>query len=223
MNPTKLTSILCAFLLLATTSAGAGPKETAMTSSTKSSTGRIPLLDPKDMTPEQRATYDKSPTHRTNLGRLMGQAKTLAPKFAEFNIVMATTITVPPEERELLCLATLHLDRGEYEWAQHMAVAKMMGIPQAKVDAIANDRFGDPVFSEREKALLAFTRQVVKTVRVDDFVFNAVAAFYTPRQIVEAIFVITNYMMVLRISEVAELPVDGIVGADFWKENKPAQ
>lgn len=184
--------------------------------------GRIPLVKPEEMTPEQRAQYDANPAARINLARLFARAPTLAPQLAAFNMAMATTITVPPMERELICLAVLHLDRGEYEWAQHMEVCKMMGFPQAKIDAIAAHRFSDPVFNDREKALLAFTRQVVKSVRVDDFVFNAVAAFYDPRQIVEATFVIGNYMTILRVSEVAELPVDSVAGATFWKKDPPA-
>ena len=182
-------------------------------------TSRIPLLDPQDMTPEQRAAYDSAPAKRTNLGRLIAQAPTLGPALAHFNEVMATSIAVPPLEREVVTLATLHLQRGEYEWVQHLKVAERMGIPKAKVDAIAHDRFDDPLFTERERALLAFTRQVVNDVRVDGPTFNAVAAFYTPRQMVETILVISNYMMILRVSEVAELPIDGNVGADFWKDH----
>src|SRR3546814_16092482 len=81
---------------------------------------------------------------------------------------MMTGIDVPPLERQICVLAVLHLDRGAYEWAQHMEVSKAMGIAEEKVAAIADDRFGDPVFDDREKALLAFTRQVVTTVRVAD-------------------------------------------------------
>src|SRR3546814_16097450 len=80
---------------------------------------------------------------------------------------MMTGIDVPPLERQICVLAVLHLDRGAYEWAQHMEVSKAMGIAEEKVAAIADDRFGDPVFADREKALLAFPRQVVKTVRVE--------------------------------------------------------
>ena len=191
---------------------------TEATTKVEKMTGRLPLLEPEDMTPEQLEDYERNATSRTNLGRLLAHARTLAPQVKAFNLAMATSITVPQLEREIVTLAVLHLDRGEYEWAQHMEVARMMGIPQVKVDAIANERFGDPVFTDRERALLAFTRQVVKTVRVDNAVFNAVAAFYDPRQIVETILVISNYMMILRVSEVAELPIDGVVGADFWTD-----
>ena len=183
--------------------------------------GRIPLIKREDMTPEQQREYDKNPTARTNIAHLFAVAPTMAPALTNLNIAMATTITVPPLEREIVALATLHLDRGEYEIAQHLVVADMMGIPKAKVDAIAQERYGADVFDQREKALLNFTRQVVRSVRVDQPTFDALAAFYTPRQIMETVFVISNYMMILRLSEVAELPVDGTEGANFWKhQNK---
>ena len=178
---------------------------------------RIPLVEPGEMTPEQREIYEKSPAGKLNLSRLLAHAKTMTPGFRQMIQAMMTDITVPPLEREIMILAVLHLDRGEYEWAQHLQVADCMGISRQKVEAIARDRFGDAVFSEREKALLAFTRQVVKTIRVDDFVFRAVSAFYDPRQIVESIHVIGTYMLILRVSEVAELQIDAVHGADVWK------
>ena len=180
-------------------------------------TGRIPLPEPKDMTPKQREEYESNPLARTNISRLFNVAVTMSPALKDLNLAMATSITVPPLEREIVALAVLHLDRGEYELVQHREVAKMMGIPDAKVQAIADERYGDPIFNEREQALLAFTRQVVKTVRVDDRTYEAVAAFYDPRQILETVYVIGNYMMILRLTEVAELPIDGAMGANFWK------
>ncbi|MCB1476464.1 MAG: carboxymuconolactone decarboxylase family protein [Rhodobiaceae bacterium] len=181
--------------------------------------GRVRLRQPEDMTPEELDRYHNTPTGKMNLSRLFAVAETMAPHLTAMNMAMATQITIPPMERELLCLATLHLDGGSYEIAQHVEVAKMMGFPDEKFAAIAAERYRDPVFDERERALLAFARQVVKTVRVDDFVFDAVAEFYDSRQIVEAVFVIANYMMILRISEVAEIEIDSTVGASFWKKD----
>lgn len=182
------------------------------------SIARVRLRQPEDMTPAERAAFEAKPSRRNNISRLFAVAETLTPHLTALNEAMATTITVPALERELVCLATLHLDRGAYEIAQHIEVARMMGIPDEKVAAIADERYGDPVFSDRERALLAFTRQVVKTVRVDDFVFDAVGAFYNSRQILELVYVISNYMMILRLTEVVELELDGTSGAGFWTE-----
>ena len=183
---------------------------------------RIPCVSPENLTPEQRDRYDNAPGGKTNLGLLLAHAKGMQPGINLAVQAMMTDIEVPPLERQICVLAVLHLDRGAYEWAQHLEVSKIMGIPSAKVEAIADDRFGDPVFNDREKALLAFTRQVVKTVRVDDFVFGAVASFYSPRQIVELIHVISLYMLFVRVSEVAELEIDTIIGGAFWKKANEA-
>ena len=183
---------------------------------------RIPLVAVEDLTPEQRDRYDNAPGGKLSMSRLLAHAVSMQPGVGMAVQGMMSGIEIPPLERQICVLAVLHLDRGEYEWAQHLQVSKSMGIPDEKVAAIANDRFGDPMFNERERALLAFTRQVVKTVRVDDFVFNAVAAFYSPRQIVELIHVIGIYMLFVRVSEVAELEIDAVLGGDFWKKANEA-
>jgi hypothetical protein len=41
---------------------------------------------------------------------------------------------------------------------------------------------------------------------------------YTPRQIVELLHVIGLYMLFVRVSEVAELEVDAVLGGEFWKK-----
>lgn len=179
---------------------------------------RIPLVKIEDLTPEQRDNYDNKPGGKLNLGRLLAHAKTMQPGISMAVQAMMSDIEVPPLERQICVLATLHLDRGAYEWAQHMQVSKAMGIDTAKIDAIADDRFNDPVFNDREKALLSFTRQVVKLVRVDDLVFQAVSSLYSPRQIVELIHVISLYMLFARVSEVAELEIDAVAGGAFWRK-----
>jgi len=180
--------------------------------------GRLPLPTREDLTPEEQAFYDNNPTAKTNLSRLLTLAPTLAPHFRAFNVAMATAIEVPPIDRELACIATLTLERGTWEIAQHREVARMMGIGDEKFAAVEQERYGDPMFTEREKAVLAFTRQVVKSVRVDDGTFNALARFYSPRQLVELTWVIGNYMSLARVSEMAEIPVDSAIGASFWKD-----
>jgi alkylhydroperoxidase family enzyme len=179
---------------------------------------RIPIMKVEDLTAEEQDRYHNAPGGKLNLTLLLAQARGLRAPMSALVQAMMTDITVPPLERQICVLAVLHLDRGAYEWAQHLEVSRAMGIPEEKVAAIADDRFGDPVFNERERALLAFTRQVVKTVRVDDFVFDAVNAFYSPRQIVELIHVIGIYMLFVRVSEVGELEIDAVAGGEFWKK-----
>jgi hypothetical protein len=64
---------------------------------------------------------------------------------------------------------------------------------------------------------------VVRAVRVDDYVFREVASFYDARQIVESIYTIGCYMMILRVSEIAELKVDAVHGAALVRSAVAAQ
>ena len=174
---------------------------------------RIPLVEPDALTPMQAEVYENSPAGKLDLFRLLAHAQTLYPGFSQLTQAIFTQLAIPPPERELMILAVLHLDRGAYEWAQHVQIALGMAITQVQIDAIAQDQFAAPVFDERQRALLAFTRQVVRTIRIDAPIFSAVAAFYTPRQMVESIFTIGIYMTILRVSEAAELDIDTVLGA----------
>lgn len=178
---------------------------------------RIALLGPDELPAELVGTASA----QLSLSRLLAQARTMGPGLRQMVQAMMTGVTIAPLERELAILAVLHLERGEYEWAQHLQVAESMGIPVAKVQAIACERFADAVFDDRERALLAFTRQVVKTVRVDDLVFEAFASFYSARETVELIHVIGVYMLILRVSEAAQLPVDAVKGGQVWRDAAP--
>jgi AhpD family alkylhydroperoxidase len=178
---------------------------------------RIPLLNNEDLTPAQ-LEFLRGPIGKLDLTRLLAHGTTVFLPFMEVANAIFTKLDIPPRERELIALAVLHLERGEYGWVQHVQIAEDMGISREKIDAISQHRFNAPVFNERETAVLAFTRQVVQSVRVDDCVFDALSAFYSSRQIVEAIYTIGCYMTVSRLSEVAEIEIDGVHGAEVVRK-----
>ena len=175
---------------------------------------RIPLVEPADLNAEQAEYYKNHPGGKLNIYRLLCQAPTCQPGYGQLATAIFAKLDVPPKERELVVLVVAQLQRCAYEWAQHVQIARDMGIEQERIDAVADERFTAPVFNARELALIEFTRQSVENVRVDDPAFNAVAEFYSSRQIVELLFTIGSYMMLARIMEVAELEVDAVNGAE---------
>lgn len=184
---------------------------------------RIPPVAPEDLPPEMAEIYRTSPAGKLNIFRLHAHAPTVFPGYAAMAQAIFAKLDVPPLERELMVLMVAELEQCEYEWAQHAQIAASMGIPQAQIDAIRACRYDAEVFNEREKALFEFTRQTVKNVRVDDAAFNAVAAFYSHRQIVELLFTIGSYMMLARIMEVAEIELDAVHGAEVVQHAVAAQ
>lgn len=174
---------------------------------------RIPLVEPKDFNEVQAEYHRDNPGGKLNIYRLLCNAPTCQPGYGMLANAVFSKLDVPPLERELMVLAVAQLEACAYEWAQHVQIGLSLGITQAQIDAIAAAQYDAPVFNERDKALFEFTRQTVKNVRVDAPAFNAVAAFYSPRQLVELMFIIGSYMMLARIMEVAQLEVDAVHGA----------
>lgn len=108
---------------------------------------RIPIATLDELTPEQHDAYQNAPGCRNNLFLLLAHSRSLSPSFSQAVKAMMTEISLPPLERHICVLAVLHLDRGAYEWAQHMEVSKALGISPEKIEAIADDRFGDNIMA----------------------------------------------------------------------------
>ena len=178
---------------------------------------RIPLVDLQSLNPELAEYQRESTVGKLNIFRLMANAPTCVLPFLGYMHTTFADLALSGEERELIVLAVSHLEGGEYEWIQHLQAARSIGIAESKIDAIAAGFGTHEAFTDREWALLNFTRQVVGNVRVDDAVFSAVAAFYSSRQIVEVIFIIGGYMTVIRLTEVARLEVDAVLGAEVYR------
>lgn len=176
---------------------------------------RIPLVAPEDLTPAMAELYRSSPGGKLNIFRLHAHAPTVFPGYSEMAMAIFTALDVPPLEREMVVLVVAQVEDCEYEWAQHAQIAASMGITQAQINAIQAGDFTAEVFNDREKALFELARQTIKNVRVDDAAYNAVAAFYSHRQIVELLFTIGSYMMLARIMEVAQIELDAVAGADI--------
>lgn len=175
---------------------------------------RIPPLPVDMMEPYQKKAALAAPQGPMAIHGVMAHAPTVQKHYSAMAKAIFAELEVPPVERELAVLAVLFLERGAYEIAQHEDIARHMGISEAAIDAIREERYRDPVFSAHETALLCFTRQVVRQVRVDDATFDALAAGYSHRQIVELLFAIGSYMMIARITEVAETEIDVVAGAE---------
>ena len=71
-----------------------------------------------------------------------------------------------------------------------------------------------------ERALLAFSREVVVNVRVPDAMFAAVRQHLSDQEIVESIFTIGCYMMMARLTEATETDLDAAAGMTLFDSGK---
>ncbi|NYT84264.1 carboxymuconolactone decarboxylase family protein [Pollutimonas harenae] len=106
--------------------------------------------------------------------------------------------------REMVIMRIAHLNGAPYEADQHAPIALKEGMTQAQLDALPQWQ-GSDLFSEQERAVLAYTDSMTREVQVPDAVFDAVRPFFEPRQLVELTATVATYNMVSRFLEALQI------------------
>lgn len=177
--------------------------------------GRIPLADFDRMPGELGDKLRRMPV-RLNIFRMMANAPTTVLPMLRLGGAILSDQELPHAPRELLILLVARIEGGEYEWIQHDPIAEKVGVTRAQIEAIERLDLAADVFTPAERALLAFARQVIENVRVDDATFAAAHAHYGDRQIVEAILAIGFYMAAARLTEATQTPLDAPLGVSVF-------
>jgi AhpD family alkylhydroperoxidase len=107
--------------------------------------------------------------------------------------------------REIVIIRIAYLNDGQYCLVQHIpALALADGMTLVECDALAEWR-ATSLFSESERAALAFTDAMTRDIRVPDDVFADVRRHFDERQIVELSVLIGAYNMHTRVQEALQL------------------
>ena len=140
-----------------------------------------------------------------NIFRLIANAQTAYRPFMAYGAALLRDLELDPVVREQAILRVAALTPGaEYEWVQHEAIGRAVGMTDAQVEAC---RSGDP-----DDLMLRFTEEVVRDASPSDATFAAMAESFSPREIIELILVIGQYMMLARLMATAQIDPDEPVG-----------
>jgi alkylhydroperoxidase family enzyme len=171
---------------------------------------RISLLDKEKVSPELRERFQKmeqSGRPVLNLFKIMAHCPQIGFHFLQLGTAILLKGVVPPNLRELAILRVGQLNQATYEWTQHVPIALRVGVRQAQIDALP-DWEDSQEFDEREKAILRYTDEETKNIRVKDETFAAVRAILTEETIVELTTTIGYYGMVCRILEALQVELE---------------
>jgi AhpD family alkylhydroperoxidase len=104
---------------------------------------------------------------------------------------------------ELLILKATHRNECQYCVVQHEAVSGRLGISNEKIADIEADKYKtSPHFTEGEKALVELTAQIgIDANRISQDLWGRVKEHYTEPQIVEAVYVITQYIAISKFGD----------------------
>ena len=168
---------------------------------------RLPYADAETAPGDVAKALGRLP--ELNIFRMLANADTAFVPWLRWGGAILSDLELDPLLRELTILRVAQLTPyAEYEWVQHVPIAKAVGATDAQVVALEADEIDGDAFSELERSVLRFTTEVVREVRAGDDTFAAVAAALSPREIVELLMVIGNYMFVARVMATAELEID---------------
>jgi 4-carboxymuconolactone decarboxylase len=130
-----------------------------------------------------------------NIFRTLAAHPKLLKKWLVFGNHILNKSTLPPRERELLILRVGWLCRAEYEWGQHVVIGKKAGLTDDEIDRVKEgpDATG---WSEFDAALLRAVDELRGQAFISDAVWDALAATYDMRQLLDLIFTVGQYNLV---------------------------
>jgi 4-carboxymuconolactone decarboxylase len=155
---------------------------------------RVPLAE---FEPAMQKRLEKLWGTPPNLYKALANHPGLLGAWSEFSRVLRHESRTPRELRELVILRGAQLMRSEYEWAQHLRMARQAGVREAQIAALAQWK-SSKEFDAREKAALALAEGVTHG-RVSDAVYEEAKRHFNDHDYVELSLTAAFYAMVGRM------------------------
>ncbi len=168
----------------------------------------IPYVDESRASPEVRELLARLPV-KLNLFRVMAHAGTSVKKVMGLGAAILARQKLDPLLRELAILHAMRLEHGEYEWVQHVPIACDVGATREQVAALEAGAIDAPCFDARQRAVLAFATEVVRSVGASEAATRALLQHLDPQETVELLLALGFYSMMARLTESLKVEIDG--------------
>jgi 4-carboxymuconolactone decarboxylase len=189
---------------------GAKPQEVNM----RLSEPRVPPIADEDLDDEGREFLRQV----SREGRVLNIYRTLAahPKLLKRWGVFGTHVlyksTLPARERELLILRTGWLCRSEYEWGQHVVIARAAGVTDEEIERVMEgpDAEGWAPF---DAELVRAADELHNDSFISDATWEALSERFDTQQLIDVIFAVGQYHIVSMALNTLGVQLDeGVIG-----------
>jgi alkylhydroperoxidase family enzyme len=190
---------------------------------------RIQPLDPAETPDDVREALENLPP--LNIFRTLAHAETAFRPFLRFGGAVLGRMSLDPVVRELAILTVAKEAEAEYEWVQHVAIGKALGVTEEQIAALAeadscapegsDERIrragasgadGTHPYTAPQQAAIELAACVVRGPRISDDLYDCISAQFSEREVVELLLAIGDYLMLARVMTVLELDIDEAVG-----------
>jgi 4-carboxymuconolactone decarboxylase len=177
---------------------------------------RVPLIEENNH-PELADSIAKIKGARggrlINIYRLMLHSPALANVWFDLNQAVRYGTAIDGKSRELAVLRVAILNDVEYVQRAHgPAYALKEGLTPEQVEAVANWQ-PSKLFTEQQRALLAYTDAMTREIAVPDGVFAEVRKHFSERQTVELTMLIGAYNMLTRFLKALQVDPEPKAGS----------
>ncbi|GJC79435.1 hypothetical protein ColLi_02273 [Colletotrichum liriopes] len=159
---------------------------------------RIPYVPnpPPTSTPEEAAIVSRIQARRNprplqSLDLALLHAPPVADGWNSFLGAVRTQTTIPADLRELAISRVAVVNRAWYEWGHHAPLAVAAGVSTDAMDAVKAEAplelGARPALylSEKQWAVLVYTDEMTRNVRVKDETFDKLKSLFSEREVVE--------------------------------------
>jgi len=168
---------------------------------------RVAYAD-ENSSPEIRTLAEKVRSERggrmLNLYSMLLNSPSVAAGWLSLFTAIRQQCELPGEYRELAILRVAIINGAEYEYLVHIPFALKEGVTEAQVNALKEWQAAT-VYTDAQRAVLAYTDAMTREIHVADAVFNALRPHFDRRQLVELTATVAGYNLVSRFLEALQV------------------
>jgi alkylhydroperoxidase family enzyme len=170
----------------------------------------IPYADEDPRDDRVRALVQRLPEPRINLFTMLANAPALAGPTLRLGEAILTKSDLDPVLRELVILRTARLTGSEYEWVQHLEIARLVGVQEEKIRAVERGQITDAVFDRPELLALELAGQLLDATPPPQLIRDGESELGRS-QLLEVMLVTGYYAMLSGVMRAVQLDVDNVL------------
>ncbi len=157
---------------------------------------RIPALQDDEFS-ESQAELLKNQKMRgsiQNIFRTLANHEKLAKRWMVFANHCLLKNSLPERDREIAIMRTGWLCQSEYEWGQHVLIAKGIGMTDEELAGIQEGESA-ACWSDHDKLIIRAANELRSTSFVSDEVWDGLSKSYSTEQMMDLVFTCGQYAM----------------------------
>src|SRR5262249_28043498 len=120
--------------------------------------------------------------------------------------------TLPPRDRELLILRTGYRCKSEYEWGQHVAIARHVGLTEEEIRRVTKGP-DEPGWAPHDALLLHAADELHDEHVMSEGTWKSLSEGYDVRQMMDVVFTVGQYTLVaMALNTLGVQRDEGVVG-----------